>query len=159
MISNRKKLSLQLEIDVEGTTHVVDFDDMITRLKVDKANIDEEAAEQPALYAWIGVLAEEASYEMATAKRALELGRSALLKDLRTNPPKYLRTDGKRQPAQATFEAEVESNEAIQQLADEYQSALRTANLMAIAKESARSRAGLIRELASKQRGEYGAGV
>lgn len=149
MISNREALDIVLTIPVEGQDHELDFDELVTKLKIDPNDLDTEAAEQPALYVWVGVLAEEAAYEATQAKRALELYRSARLQDVRNDPPKGL--DGKR-VANAAFEAVVDAEDKAQALAEEYQAALRIANLMAIAKEAARSRAGLIRDLASRQR-------
>lgn len=157
--NQREPLSTVLTIKVEGQKHRVDFDQLASRLKIDPVDIDTEAADQPSLYVWVGVLAEEAAYAATLAKRRLDLHRSTLIQALRSKPPKSLQGEGKRAVANAAFEAAVDADARTQELVVKQQAAQRVANLMAIAKEAARSRAGLIREIASKQRQETGSGL
>lgn len=77
-------LPLLYGVEVGSETSIQpDFEDLYSRSKIDRNDLDGEMTEQAALYAWWATLAAEADFEVDRCQRALDIAEAEVVSRLR----------------------------------------------------------------------------
>lgn len=136
----REALTLNVKLD---KNYVVDFGE---DLDVDRANINEELADQPSKFAWHGVLSELAKSKVLMLKNELETLKAELDQDIRSKADK--------KPTERDIDAMIQLDSKYQKKEREYLAAQKDSGILQVARQAFEQRKDMLISIAANMRGE-----
>jgi hypothetical protein len=120
--------------------------DLSTDLDINQGDINQELTDQPALFAWHGVLAELAKHSATQAKNAMEV-HGALL-------DKMIREQAEKKPSEDQIKSMIRLTPSYKEKEQLYFEAKKNEGILGIAKEAFVQRSSMLISISANLRGE-----